>query len=102
MSGQEALNIIEKNVNENKYRCSYELILMDCNMPIMDGYQTTENIREFIFSKGLQQPLIIAITGHTEQTFVQRAINSGMNMVFSKPVNKELLVQILKLMEFYD
>ena len=40
MNGLEALEMVKKDVenNYNGYDCSYELILMDCNMPIMDGY----------------------------------------------------------------
>ena len=38
MNGLEAVEMIKKDVFENKNRCSFELILMDCNMPVMDGY----------------------------------------------------------------
>ena len=48
-------------------------------MPIMDGYEATEKIREFLYSKKIAQPLIIAVTGHSETQYVNRAINSGMN-----------------------
>ena len=44
---------------------------MDCNMPILDGYDATKRIREYIFSKNLRQPVIIAVTGHTEDSYVQ-------------------------------
>ena len=47
---------------------------MDCNMPFMDGYETTARIRNLIQSENLAQPVISAITGHTEQQFVNRAI----------------------------
>ena len=76
------------NKGEN---CSYELIFMDCNMPIMDGYQASEKIREYLYEKGLEQPLIIAVTGHSEQQYVKKAIFSGMNQVFTKPVKGELV-----------
>ena len=42
MSGQAAINLIKANVQQNKNRdCNYTLILCDCNMPIIDGYETT-------------------------------------------------------------
>lgn len=52
---------------------------MDCNMPEMDGYETTEKIRKYIYENSSVQPIISAVTGHTEQTYVDRAILSGMN-----------------------
>lgn len=33
--------------------CSYELIFMDCNMPIMDGYQAADKIREYLYRKDI-------------------------------------------------
>ena len=44
----------------------YNIILMDCNMPIMDGYQASLQIREYLYENGVDQPLIIAVTGHSE------------------------------------
>jgi CheY-like chemotaxis protein len=38
LNGLEAVEIIKKDIIENENKCSYDLILMDCNMPIMDGY----------------------------------------------------------------
>ena len=60
---------------------------MDCNMPIMDGYESSKQIREFLQSKRLPQPVIIAVTGHTAESFIQKAYQSGMNGVSSKPID---------------
>ena len=68
-------------------KSKYALILMDCNMPVMDGFQTTTEIREFLYSRGAKQPIISAVTGHMEQVYIDQAVMSGMNQVLSKPVN---------------
>ena len=83
MNGQQALDIVRENVlvENNGERCGFDLIFMDCNMPIMDGYEATDKIREFLYIQGIVQPLIVAVTGHSEQLYVDKAINSGINYV---------------------
>ena len=46
------------------------MILMDCNMPRMDGYQATKEIRQFIAERGQAQPEIVALTGHSEDKYI--------------------------------
>ena len=58
----------------------------------MDGYETSLKIRELIFKKRLPQPIISAVTGHTEQEYINKAIESGMNQVLTKPVMLDILV----------
>ena len=66
---------VQDNVKKNDYeRCQYKLILMDCNMPIMDGYESTKSIRTFLETQKIEQPYIAAVTGHTEQVYFERAI----------------------------
>lgn len=85
-NGKEALQKVKDTTERNGF-CSYSLILMDCNMPHMDGYEATARIRDYLHEQGLVQPIISAVTGHTEQMYVKKAIDSGMNQVLSKPVN---------------
>ena len=89
------------NVEANGFkRCTYDLILMDCNMPFMDGYESTQQIRSYLFSLKFDQPIIVAVTGHTEPNYVDMAIKSGMNQVLSKPIQSQILRQIMIQLKF--
>jgi CheY-like chemotaxis protein len=56
-------------------------------MPIMDGYQATLEIRNYLKEIKLRQPIITAVTGHTEDSYVKKCFEYGMNQILSKPVN---------------
>ena len=74
MNGEEAFQMVKRNVEENNGDlCIYELILMDCNMPIMDGYESSKKIRAYLQSFCLPQPIIIAVMGHTSDSFLEKA-----------------------------
>lgn len=62
----------------------FDLVLMDCNMPVMDGYEATRQIRGLHGARGLTP--IIAITANVMRGDREKCIQSGMNDVISKPV----------------
>ena len=77
-NGQEAVEMFSK--------CHPQLILMDINMPVMDGYEATREIRKL----STDVP-ILALTAYAYASDEERILSSGMNSYMSKPVNTQQL-----------
>lgn len=69
----------------------YDLILMDCEMPEMDGFEATRSIREFERSNNLSPTPIVALTAHALQEHREAVFACGMNHYLSKPVTLDSL-----------
>eukprot|EP00347_Sterkiella_histriomuscorum_P016020 403354801 len=112
--GLEAFELFKQRILDNQIYCDnpncpnrtikgYNLILMDCNMPIMDGFQSTLEIRQFEESlcdgkqDQLEKSTIIALTAYTADLFKQKCFEVGMNDFLTKPVSAEQIEQVLKL-----
>lgn len=72
----------------------YALILMDCNMPVLDGYQATRRIRE-LEGCGPRTP-IIALTAGTCDDEAERCVAAGMDDFLSKPLRPQALAATLE------
>jgi signal transduction histidine kinase/CheY-like chemotaxis protein len=75
---------------------AYELLLMDCEMPEMNGYDAAAAIREYEQAHGLKAIPIIALTAHVLPEYEKRCYESGMNMVVAKPVDIDILMNAFK------
>ncbi|MEI8235377.1 MAG: response regulator [Verrucomicrobiota bacterium] len=84
-SGTEVLAALQKE--------PYDVVLMDCQMPGLDGYETTRRIRAF--PPPFPQPYIIALTAHATQGAVEKCIECGMDDYVSKPVQLKAFADAL-------
>jgi CheY-like chemotaxis protein len=70
----------------------YDVILMDCQMPTMDGFEASRMIRQL----DQQQPVIVAVTANALVGEREKCLAAGMNDYLSKPFQAEQLVSIVK------
>jgi signal transduction histidine kinase/CheY-like chemotaxis protein len=96
-NGQEALDVLSA--------ASFDLVLMDCQMPVLDGYSATASIREKETQKSKNLPQqrgatprtrIIALTANAMQGDRERCLSAGMDDYLSKPFNLDGLSKVLK------
>lgn len=83
-NGQNAIRLITKNPN-------YDAVLMDLQMPVLDGYETTRTLRE----QGWQMP-IIAFTAHAMKEERDNAKKSGFDSYLTKPIRRQNLISTLE------
>jgi PAS domain S-box-containing protein len=87
-NGQEAVD---------KYKPgAYDLILMDCQMPVLDGYSATEAIRNLENSLHSDRTPIVALTASAMVGDREHCLKAGMDDYLSKPIHREELDQVLE------
>lgn len=86
-NGLQAVEQVEKS--------SFDCILMDIQMPIMDGFEATRRIRSVEVESGAPRQYIIAMTAHAMQGDRERCLDSGMDNYIPKPFRAEVLKGIL-------
>jgi len=74
---------------------SYDLVLMDVQMPVMDGLNATRAIRRLEQERALQPTPIIALTAHTYAEDIQNCLAAGCDLHISKPIRRNALLETL-------
>ncbi len=81
---------------EKFIRQPYDLVLMDIQMPVMDGLEATRKIRAFEKQQGNRHAFIIALTANATETDRKKAMKAGMDGFIAKPFHPEELFKILQ------
>jgi signal transduction histidine kinase/DNA-binding response OmpR family regulator len=85
-NGREALDVLQRDA-------SFDVVLMDCQMPVMDGYRATTAIREVENRLGRPRIPIVAVTAHALTGERDKVLDAGMDDYITKPIDFRLLAQ---------
>jgi CheY-like chemotaxis protein/HPt (histidine-containing phosphotransfer) domain-containing protein len=86
-NGQEALEYVGEQ---------WDLVLMDCQMPILDGFESTRRWRHYEVAQKAQRTLIVALTAETLPEELQHCIAVGMDDILSKPLSAAKVQALIK------
>ncbi|MGK0291499.1 MAG: CheY-like chemotaxis protein/two-component sensor histidine kinase [bacterium] len=93
-NGQKAVENYKKFLYENNESCFYDFYLMDLNMPVMDGYESTQYIRKEEEGKNIHLP-IIAMTASTDIMEKEKCFDVGMDDYVTKPIVVKKLTEAI-------
>lgn len=107
-NGQEALDTYKSSIEAGRHvgpdqasqdnaspECKPSVVLLDLNMPVMDGFEAARQIRLFEKKIGVSPAVIVAITGLGDGVARARAYEHGVNLFLSKPVRPQDLTEML-------
>jgi signal transduction histidine kinase/DNA-binding response OmpR family regulator len=86
-NGAEAIELFSTN--------DFDLVLMDCQMPVVDGYQATQSIRRIEAEKELRPTPVVAVTANVMAGDREKCLAAGMNDFLSKPFTGDELYKVL-------
>lgn len=74
----------------------YDVVLMDIQMPVFDGYRSMQEMRAWEQKQGLRRSPVIAMTAFADTEYVQKCLRAGFDGYLTKPVQKEKLLAALR------
>ena len=77
----------------------FDLVLMDCHMPRMDGYEATLRLRAIEKTTNVSPTPVVALTANVQPQDVEACLECGMNQVLAKPVRRDELLELLAQIE---
>ena len=94
-NGKDAIDkVIQQNSGTSGEDVRFQLIFMDCQMPVMDGYQATEKLKGLARITG--DIPIIGCTAFTAKSRIDDCFQSGMIDVINKPVSREKVLKVIQ------
>lgn len=112
------LKVIVKILDKEGYKCdvakngkegyeyylenNYDIIFMDCQMPIMDGYESTKKIRKYEEDNNKKHTKIVAMTAYAMEEDKNKCFLAGMDKYLSKPINFKKLLDIISNLEIEE
>ncbi len=85
-NGQEAVSLLKKHPKD------FDLVLMDIQMPVKDGFEATAAIRK----AGFHDLPIIAMTAHAMKGYREKCLSAGMNDYVTKPIKKDAVISVIQ------
>ena len=86
-NGAEAVTLFKQS--------SFDLVIMDIEMPVLDGYEATKQLRQWEEERNLETTPIIALTAHAFVRYRKKCIEAGCSDYLTKPVRKDTLIQTI-------
>ncbi|MFP4317451.1 MAG: ATP-binding protein [Phormidium sp.] len=86
-NGQEALDQLHEQ--------PFDIVLMDCQMPVLDGYRATQRLRSWE-SEGDRHTVVVGLTAHAMEGDREKCLDAGMDDYLAKPVTMEKLKSVLE------
>jgi CheY-like chemotaxis protein len=98
LNGKEAVESVINRINKDPCLCprngsGYKLIFMDCNMPVMDGFQATAEIRKLQSKCPIY---IVALTAYSTESFKEKAFQCGVDAFLTKPISEDKVGELIK------